>query len=249
MIYADFIIELLQRLYQRTVTSVKPFRKEFAFTSGIQSSILGNENPNMVYVGDLTIDVVSEIHPDYITYPKENDWSFKSPDSVLGSLNIVLGSDVYSAARELVLDWGIKDFSLGYSNKYWGMLGVVRKSRVFSDLVVPNISASSDFSTNMMSTHGVIGEEFTSSYDVAVSLGSVGLDVRVPVVVSSVDGVTNFVEGTDYVMDLVNGTIKVLSTGTMLDVTAYKINYNFLSVLSQSVNFKGFFSGFSAVLE
>jgi hypothetical protein len=70
----------------------------------------------------------------------------------------------------------------------------------------------------------VTGEEFTSAFDVAVGLENAAIYDNT-VAVTSADGNTTYIEGTDYTIDYLNGTITVLSTGTMADATSYKINY------------------------
>jgi len=76
------------------------------------------------------------------------------------------------------------------------------------------------------STEAVVDESFTSSFDIAVSLAHSDL-VSGSVVVTTTDGVTTYVEDTDYTIDYTNGTITVLSTGAMLDATAYYIDYTY----------------------
>ena len=69
-------------------------------------------------------------------------------------------------------------------------------------------------------------EDFTSDYGVAVQLDHDAL-VRGSVVVTNVGGGTVYDEGDDYTIDDADGTITVLSTGSMADATGYKISYRY----------------------
>ena len=80
----------------------------------------------------------------------------------------------------------------------------------------------------------ITDETFTSSYDVAVALAHQNL-ISGTVVVTTTDNVTTYTEGTDYTIDYTNGTITVLSTGTMADATNYYIDYHY-SGLSNSID-------------
>jgi hypothetical protein len=76
----------------------------------------------------------------------------------------------------------------------------------------------------------VVDELFASVFDVPVSLAHANMDASVVAIVTSQDGGTTYTAGTDYTVDYAAGTITVLSTGTMLDATSYKIDYTYLTV-------------------
>lgn len=75
-----------------------------------------------------------------------------------------------------------------------------------------------------VSPNTITNETTTSSFDVAVSLAHAAI-VQYSETVTTVAGTTTYTRDTDYTMDYTNGTITVLSTGTMLDATAYYIDY------------------------
>lgn len=70
----------------------------------------------------------------------------------------------------------------------------------------------------------IIDEAFTSVFDVAVQLIHSMIDHGSEVVTNNG---TTYTRGTDYTMDYRNGTITVLSTGTMANTTGYLIDYNY----------------------
>jgi len=72
-------------------------------------------------------------------------------------------------------------------------------------------------------------EDFTSSFDVAVSLDH-ELIVEDTELVTSTDGETEFELDTDYEMDYEAGTITVLSGGSMEDATEYTIVYSYSGI-------------------
>jgi hypothetical protein len=71
---------------------------------------------------------------------------------------------------------------------------------------------------------GVEDETFTSDFDTAVSLEYNNIKSG-SVVVTTTDGTTTYTEDTDYTIDYDNGTITVLSSGTMNSNTDYNIDY------------------------
>jgi len=73
-------------------------------------------------------------------------------------------------------------------------------------------------------SYAVIDEVFTSAYDTWVNLAGTYIGGEV---VTTTDGLTTFLNGTDYQMDYINGQIKVLSTGNMVNATNYHIDYNY----------------------
>jgi hypothetical protein len=73
----------------------------------------------------------------------------------------------------------------------------------------------------------ITDESFTSAFDTPVSLANPNI-VSGSEVVTSSDGLTTYVNGTDYTMDYVGGKITVLSTGSMVDATSYLIDYNYM---------------------
>ena len=70
----------------------------------------------------------------------------------------------------------------------------------------------------------VTDEEFTSVFDTAVSLDNDGL-VLYSETVTNAAGTTTYTRDTDYTMDYEDGTVTVLSTGTMANATTYEIDY------------------------
>ena len=70
----------------------------------------------------------------------------------------------------------------------------------------------------------IIDEAFTSDFDVAVQLLHSMIDYGSEVVTNNG---TTYDRGTDYTMNYRDGTITVLSTGTMADSTSYNIDYNY----------------------
>jgi len=75
----------------------------------------------------------------------------------------------------------------------------------------------------------VVGEAFNSVFDTPVALAHSNLNASAAAVVKSADGATTYTAGADYTVDYAAGTITVLSTGTMLDATAYQIAYSYLT--------------------
>lgn len=70
----------------------------------------------------------------------------------------------------------------------------------------------------------IVNESTTSSFDVAVALAHVGI-LQYSETVTTVAGTTTYTRDTDYEMNYTTGTITVLSAGSMLDATAYYIDY------------------------
>ena len=67
-------------------------------------------------------------------------------------------------------------------------------------------------------------ESFTAAYDEAVELQNADLTAG-SVVVTTIDGLTQYTEDVDYTIDYENGTITVLGSGSMADSTDYLISY------------------------
>lgn len=70
----------------------------------------------------------------------------------------------------------------------------------------------------------VTDEDFTSSHDTAVSLDNKPIEYDSEKV-EETDASASYTRDTDYEMDYSNGTITVLSTGSMSDSTGYHISY------------------------
>jgi hypothetical protein len=70
----------------------------------------------------------------------------------------------------------------------------------------------------------ITDESFTSSHDAWISLAHKRITFGSVVVTTNPAG-TTYVEGTDYVIDYVEGRIKVLSTGSMADATGFLADY------------------------
>lgn len=87
-------------------------------------------------------------------------------------------------------------------------------------------------------TNKVDNESFTSSFDVAVRLEQTDISDE-PVSVTSSDGAVTFVEGTDYQLDRKQGTITVLSSGSMADATEYAVSYTTRDASIVTINEKG----------
>lgn len=85
----------------------------------------------------------------------------------------------------------------------------------------------------------ITNESFTSVFDTPVQLANTNI-VSGTAVVTSTDGLTTFTEGSDYTMDYINGKITVLSTGTMVNSTAYHISYDYM--LANSIGKQSKFS-------
>ena len=77
----------------------------------------------------------------------------------------------------------------------------------------------------------ITDESFTSAYDTPVPLAHQKI-ISGSVVVTTTDGNTTYVEGTDYAMDYPAGTITVLSSGSMADGAEYYIDYNYTASFS-----------------
>lgn len=77
----------------------------------------------------------------------------------------------------------------------------------------------------------ITDESFTSAYDTPVPLAHQKI-IDSSVVVTTTDGNTTYVEGTDYTMDYPAGTITVLSSGSMADGVEYYIDYNYTASFS-----------------
>ena len=75
----------------------------------------------------------------------------------------------------------------------------------------------------------VLAEVFTSAFDTLATLANPNI-VSGSEVVKSSDGLTTYVKGIDYTMDYILGKITVLSTGSMVDATAYHIDYDYMDV-------------------
>jgi len=75
-----------------------------------------------------------------------------------------------------------------------------------------------------VSTQDVSDESITSDYDVAVGLDQKAI-LQYSETVTTVAGATTYTRDTDYTMSYADGTITVLSTGSMADATAYYIDY------------------------
>ncbi len=76
----------------------------------------------------------------------------------------------------------------------------------------------------------ITDEIFTTgaALDVAISLAHANIE-NTTVNVTSSDGLTTYVEGTDYTIDYINGEITVLSTGAMVVSTGYLIDYKYMT--------------------
>ena len=72
-------------------------------------------------------------------------------------------------------------------------------------------------------SYEVDDEEFTAAYDTPVKLAHTRIEQGSVVVT---DGTTTYTEGVDYVVDYENGTITVLSSGSMADGVTYQVDYN-----------------------
>ena len=70
----------------------------------------------------------------------------------------------------------------------------------------------------------VTDEEFTSDFGVAVELAFKAI-LQYSETVTTTDGVSTYARDTDYTMSYADGSITVLSTGSMSDSTAYDIDY------------------------
>jgi hypothetical protein len=75
-----------------------------------------------------------------------------------------------------------------------------------------------------ISSNKITDESFTSDHDTAVSLDNVAI-LQYSETVTTTDGATTYVRGTDYTMTYSTGKITVDSTGSMSDSTAYEIDY------------------------
>jgi hypothetical protein len=75
------------------------------------------------------------------------------------------------------------------------------------------------------SPNEITDETFESDHDVAVSLDNVAIVQYSETVADDTDHTNVYTRDTDYEMDYINGTITVLSTGTMADATDYYIDY------------------------
>lgn len=93
-----------------------------------------------------------------------------------------------------------------------------------NDTVLDQITPE-EFGRSVGSTT-ITDESFTSDLDVAVSLDNVAI-VQYSETVTTEAGTTTYTRDTDYTMDYVAGTIKVLSTGSMADATDYYIDYSY----------------------
>lgn len=84
------------------------------------------------------------------------------------------------------------------------------------------------FGTETVHTGAVEAEEsIVAAHDKPVALAWPNVSV-VTYVDDNAGGATPFTEGTDYTVDLVNGTITVLSTGTIADTTPLFVQYTTL---------------------
>jgi len=118
------------------------------------------------------------------------------------------------------------------ANLKFGQAGVVNitgTSLVTGDFISLQIISDTIFtklteSDTTGSLTSITDESFTSEFDTPVTLAQ--KPISGSVVVKTIDGATTYTEGTDYTIDYTNNTITVLSTGTMLDATAYYISYN-----------------------
>jgi hypothetical protein len=78
--------------------------------------------------------------------------------------------------------------------------------------------------------NAVVDEHVTSSFDAWVNTANTNLSGQKPVKLGTVtvrttNNLTTFTQGTDYQYDYINNRIMMLSTGTMLDATAYHVSY------------------------
>jgi hypothetical protein len=78
----------------------------------------------------------------------------------------------------------------------------------------------------------VTDEHVTSNFNVWVNTANTNISGQKPVQVGTVsvkttDNVTTYTQGSDYQFDYVNGRIMVMSTGTMLNSTAYHVSYTY----------------------
>jgi len=89
------------------------------------------------------------------------------------------------------------------------------------------IGVNADFSGGPIAGDGaVVDELFTSVHDAPVQLD---FKTMISGTVVVTDGAT-YTEGTDYTIDYPNGTITVLSTGTMGNTLVFKIDYRYTGI-------------------
>jgi len=93
--------------------------------------------------------------------------------------------------------------------------------------------------TVLKTTTNITNEVFTTgtALDLAIPLAHINLDSSVAPVVTSSDGLTTFTAGTDYTIDYANGTITVLSTGTMVVSTGYLIDYTYITGMLDATSY------------
>ena len=89
-------------------------------------------------------------------------------------------------------------------------------------------------------TTPIVDEPFTTgaTLDVAIPLAHTNLDSTVAPVVTSADGLTTYVAGTDYTIDYAAGTITVLGTGTMAVSTSYLIDYTYITGMVEGASYQ-----------
>lgn len=73
----------------------------------------------------------------------------------------------------------------------------------------------------------VTGEALTAQHDKWVPLEFPQVDNATPPVVTDDTGVTTYTEGTDYLIDLRNGMIQAISTGTITDGESLLVDYSY----------------------
>jgi len=71
---------------------------------------------------------------------------------------------------------------------------------------------------------GISDESFTSAHDTGAALDSVDI-VPGSMTVTDTGGTVTYTEGTDYTVDYEEGTVTVLSTGSMADASEYLVSY------------------------
>ena len=86
--------------------------------------------------------------------------------------------------------------------------------------------------TAVSTLNAVTDEHFTSTFDAWVNttnfsdLGDKPVQAGT-VAVKTSDNATTYTEGSDYIFEYTYGQVKVLSTGTMADATAYHVSYTY----------------------
>jgi len=161
----------------------------------------------LLQLGDVMFEWVQQFYASLVILAE----AFTSSYGVAVTLahpNIVSGSEIVSSSTATFVK-GV-DYTMDYIN-----------GKITALKVVAAISA----------------ESFTSVFDTPVSLAHANLDASVLAVVATVDQLTIFTAGTDYTIDYATGAITVLSTGTMLDATAYHIDYTYITGMLDATSY------------